>query len=191
MGKEKEKFLKIHTSSVGIWKQNSCGLLFAVSVCAGIVVVFLVKKKYSGYVQVFLFVFFIKLYPSTCCPWIEGAGWRSRTSRFQRRGRREAEDFEQSKRRCVRGNPSRLLSCSKPAGWTAKTAWEVSLNHWGWTLFLYCQWEGADILLFFVFFLTRQFRLVPPCPAPSALPLAETLCSRLARSCVTVPLHLL
>lgn len=45
MGKEKENFLKIHTSSVGIWKQNSCGLLFAVSVCAGIVVVFLVKKK--------------------------------------------------------------------------------------------------------------------------------------------------
>lgn len=57
MGKEKENFLKIHTSSVGIWKQNSCGLLFAVSVCAGIVVVFLVKKKYSGYVQVFLFFF--------------------------------------------------------------------------------------------------------------------------------------
>lgn len=61
MGKEIEKFLKIHTSSVGIWKQNSCGLLFAVSVCAGIVVVFLVKKKYSGYVQV-LFLFFSSNY---------------------------------------------------------------------------------------------------------------------------------
>lgn len=74
MGKEIEKFLKIHTSSVGIWKQNSCGLLFAVSVCAGIVVVFLVKKKIFRVCSSFVFVFFIKLYPSTCCPWIEGAG---------------------------------------------------------------------------------------------------------------------
>lgn len=57
MEKEKQKFLKIHTSSVGIWKQNSCGLLFAVSVCAGIVVVFLVKNI-PGMFKFFVFLFF-------------------------------------------------------------------------------------------------------------------------------------
>lgn len=49
--------------------------------------------------------------------------------------------------------------------------------------------EGVDG--FFLVFLTRQFRSVPPCPAPSALPLAKTLRSRLASRSVTVLLHLL
>lgn len=172
---------------MGIWKQNSCGLLFAVSACAGIVVVFLVKNI-PGMFKLFVFLFFHQTISQYMLP----VDWRRRVKEPDEQvstpRQKRSRGLEQSKRRCVRGNPSRLLSCSKPAGWTAKTAWEVSLNHWGWTLFLYCQWEGADILLFF---LTRQFRLVPPCPAPSALPLAETLCSRLACSCVTVPLHLL
>lgn len=88
--KEEWKFLKIRTSSVGIWKQNSSGLLFAVPVCARDFFWLKIFPVCSSFFFFFFFLLFIKLHPSTCWPWGEGAGWRSRASGFQRRVRSRA-----------------------------------------------------------------------------------------------------